>query len=188
MAGQLAEPGDVCILLEPHADEFGPLLERQLALQEVIGGDVVQPVHLTCQRIKVESPALGDLQRALRRLAAKTRPFALTAVAFRSVYSPYRQAHFLKWEVFVHPALRSFSERLQRLLDACGLTSLYGRDWTSSWVSALEGIRNGHNLTAIWQAPMPEHLFMARRIEVSRILGPTTYETIDLIELGAHER
>ena len=179
-----ARPGDICILLEPgDPAEINALLQRQLELQQHYGGQVMEPVHVTCQRFVLANPEqYPALVAQLSSLAASYQHFEVSAQGLVPLYSDYRQVHILKWEILREAGLVSFSAQLEHVLEAIGFTSLYPPGWVSKLVTALEDISApDRDEPRLFEEPYK--LFTPRILTLSRIHGPSEFEILDQIRL-----
>ena len=178
-----ARPGDICILLEPNdAAEVNALRQRQLELQQHYGGQVMEPVHVTCQRFVLANPEqYPALVAQLSSLAASYQHFEVSAQGLVPLYSNYRQVHILKWEILREARLVSFSAQLERILEITGITSLYPPGWVSTLVTALEDI----SALALGEPCLfeePYKLFTPRILTLSKIHGPSEFEILEQIQ------
>lgn len=173
-----AQAGDLCILLAP-ADpvEIGRLLQHQQTLQAHFGGDLIEPVHLTCQRFECQDQELMRLliQKSRRSLAALA-PFPLVARALQPLYVPILGANVLKWRIEVTGELLHLERMIRQLLQAEGITPLFRS--TSTLVSALKGVPQVTTRTLQDYGPVSYPLFTAGRILWSRIGGVDQFETL----------
>jgi len=180
-----AQPGDLCILLEPgDPDEITALRQHQLALQRRYGGEVMNPVHITPQRFTLAHPQqqYQALLDQLEALAAHWQPFKISAGGLLPFHSDYRQAHIIKWKVLPPDEMVSFSSQLEHILTTIGGTSLYPPGWVSVLVTALTGIDPG---TAQDEPDLsfPQPLFTPSLLTLSKIHGPTEFEVLEQIPL-----
>lgn len=179
-----AQPGDICILLEPNdPDEIAALQQHQLALQHRYGGRVMNPVHVTSQRFTITHPQqIQALLDQLAGLAAQWQPFQISANGLLPLNSEYHQARIIKWKIAPPDALVRFSAHLERVLAAIGGDSLYPPGWVSDLVTALTGIDPAaspeeHDLH------LTQPLFTPNILALSRINGPTEFEVLEKIPL-----
>ncbi|MBN1875767.1 MAG: hypothetical protein JXA33_16200 [Anaerolineae bacterium] len=182
-----AQPGDLCVLLEPaDPGEIADLIYRQHALQAWFGGDVVTPVHLTCQRfILSEEEYLDAFIPLLRAAMAQVAYFSLTATAFQILDLPSLQTRMLKWRVEETDALRNFVVTLNEALSATGATSLYAAGAVANLVSALISVPILSTSELVLVGGFPYSLYTARRVQLSRIDGPGVYTVLATMGLGS---
>ena len=179
-----ARPGDICILLEPgDPAEINALLQRQLELQQVYGGQVMEPVHVTCQRFPPLNPQQYQaLLAQLSSLAASYQHFEVSAHGLVPLHSDYRQVHILKWEISREARLVNFSAQLEHILEITGITSLYPPGWVSTLVTALEDI-SAPDRDEPRLLEEAYKLFTPRILTISKIHGPSEFEILDQIQL-----
>lgn len=177
-----AQIGDVCVLLEPtDAHEIDRLRQRQVALQARFGGQPIKHVHLSCQRFACQDEGLlGAFVQNLSRALADLEPFPLTAVALRPHYTSIRQTNILKWEIRVTQELEGFVASVEQALLAAGIAPLFRSGFVSSLVSALKDIPEPGQ-SDLTSEVLPQHLFAAGQVVLSRIHGPNAFEV--LVEL-----
>jgi len=97
---RIARPGDIFLLLVPTTHELKELRERQLILQSQYGGEIVDFVHITCERFspnekKEERICIDYLKHNVTALA----PFTLYAAKIVQYYAPYWGEEVLRWQV-----------------------------------------------------------------------------------------
>jgi hypothetical protein len=136
-----------------------------IALQQLYGGRMVQPVHKTCQRLEVsDSPELEALVERLQTFCsrfhlddlqtasqvhpvsgashAKASPLAPIAVSVMPIFSNYRQAHILKWVIGDAPddharqPMRQFASTLDSVIQGPGVILLYPPGSVSTLITA----------------------------------------------------
>ena len=171
------QPGDVCVLLAASVPPAPDVASRLAQLRKVYGGRIVEPLHLTLER--VAGVRVDDLLAAVRRSVPGLRPVLVRGEALTTMRSPYRHGDILKVEARqneVGPAVAVVRSEVR----AAGLHSFYGHDRRAN-VTLLEGIvRSGDIEKPDWQ---PMDLFMADLVMVSRIIGPSSYEILDRIAI-----
>lgn len=169
-----AKAGDICILMvpsRPASAEVNAFLER---LRREFGGRVVDPLHVTIDRVGSESDAVV---RAVRESLPRLRRAAIRGDGLFVLRSEFRGADVLKLDVARDDALDHDIDELRAALRQAGLTPVYG-DERSMTVTALERIERDARSDAS-AAGLPADLFVADRILVSRILGVGRYEVLD---------
>ncbi|MBI3943241.1 MAG: hypothetical protein HY326_09535 [Chloroflexi bacterium] len=175
-----AKPGDICVLLEPSAKEEISLLHRyQLSLQSQFGGKLIHPVHLTCQRLELPKESrLAELVERIEQVAASSQPFPLMALATTPLFSSFRGFNILKWQIELTGNLRTFIFAVTEALHASGAIPLYRPGWVPTLITALEDIEASEVDRRLHDSLFPYPLFNACRVEISRIKGPTDFETL----------
>ena len=181
---RIAQPGDLCILLEPgDPEEITALQQHQLALQRCYGGQVMEPVHITCQRFTLTNlQQFEALRDELNHLAARWQPSKISASGLLSLHSEYRRADIIKWKILLTDELASISSQFERILAAIGSTSLYPPGWVSTQVTALTGIDPGVSQDET-DLHFPQPLFTPSILTLSRIYGPKEFEILEQISL-----
>lgn len=177
--------GDLFVLLVPRKGEATPAVQMQRELQAFFGGRPVNPVHVTCERFDLsDQQHLEEITRRLRQQAKIQPSFPITALSVKTIKSDFRGRHILKWLVDLSDPLSQWIDLVGGTLDAVGARRFYsslGDIWT---VTALEGIEAMDTIPFLAQATFPQHLFTARQILLSRILGPDNYETLGCFDLS----
>lgn len=165
------QSGDYCLLLEPSDPfEIALLRQRQEMLQLRLGGHIVDPVHLTCQRFELQDECyLDNLLDHLFEIRSFLQFCPLTAIATVPLYSQFRNLHLFKWAVQRTPMLERLCTHLESVLDIEGVTPLYPPGWVSLLVTALEGIEGPiihHHSQPLLQ---PFYLFTPGFVSLSRL-------------------
>jgi hypothetical protein len=183
-----AQPGDVCLLLEPGEEEITELRQRQVDLQARFGGRAHERVHLTCQRFELPDDALlPGLIRRLRRALVAFRPFPIVAVSLVQSCHRFWGSRLLRWRIRGSNELRRFGIMVEDTLVAVGVRPHFAvaSGWEPTVVTALEAIAevdlDGH----LGHMPFPHHLFVARRAVLSRIRGRGEFEILETIRLNS---
>ena len=187
-----AKEDDICILVYTNdMEEIAHMRGSQAILQSILGGRVVSPVHLTSHRFEVQDDAMLKLLiQKLSDLLERFRPFPITVVSYVPLYSAFREVNLLKWRIRTSVELYEFTMRVDSVLEALGIHSIYPPGWVSSLVTALEDIPelcydrqelNQHLQLA--KETFPRHLFTVNEIALSRVKGPEEYEQLERIEL-----
>lgn len=183
-----AQPGGVCVLLEPAEEEIAELRQRQVALEASFGGRPHERVHLTCQRFELpdETLPLGLVQH-LRRALVAVRPFPIVAVSLVQSYHRFWGSRLLRWRIQYADDLRRFGLIVEDALAAAGITPHFSvaSGWEPTLVTALEAIAevdlDGH----LSHMPFPHHLFVARWAVLSRIRARGEFEILEKIRLDS---
>ena len=182
---RIGQPGDITLLLEPvDPDEIECMRKHQSALQKLYGGQLMEPVHLTCQQfILTDENRYPALVEMLKALVETYEPFTLQAQGLLPFYSEYRQVHLLKWEVPLDPRLVSFSARLEHLLETPWITSLYTPGWVSTLITALVDINPEPAQRFEGQPSFPHPLYTPGILTISKLQRPSEFEVMDKITL-----
>jgi len=187
-----AKEDDICILVYTNdMEEIAHMRGSQAVLQSILGGRVVAPVHLTSHRFEVRDEAtLKLLIQKLSDLLERFHPFPITVVSYVPLYSAFREVNLLKWRIRTSVELYEFTMKVDGVLEALGIHSIYPPGWVSSLVTALEDIPElcydrqelNQNLQ-LAKETFPRHLFTANEIALSRVKGPEEYEQLERITL-----
>ncbi len=187
-----AKEDDICILLyTSNLEEIAHMRGSQAILQGILGGRIVTPVHLTSHRFEAQDPkVVGMLLQDLADKLERFRPFPITALSYVPLYSTFREVNLLKWRIRTNVELYEFTTKVNSVLEAIGIQSIYPSGWVSSLVTALEDIPeiiyDRHELNQSLQVakePFPRHLFTANEVALSRVKGPEEYEILEKITL-----
>jgi len=171
--------GDYCLLAIPESTP-ATLYEHQRQLQQIYGGFITSPVHLTLQRFTTTRPhSISALKHNLQDLLPGILPLQIKAKMLYPLYSEFRQSEIIKWEIEVSKKIRYFFAHLEETLPLFDCVSQYPVGWISSLITALEEVSpNGNNAPPdIVDAPRP--LFIADKILISRINGYRDYLLVD---------
>jgi len=185
---RVARPGDVCILLEPMAEDLVDLRQRQRKLQRVFGGQVHEPVHLTCQRFRPEgSRPVRDVIQSLAQQLAEGRSLPIVAESLEIVEHPFWRSRLLRWRVPNRLDLTTFCRRLEQVLDRKGIRVHFPstQGWLPGYVTALEDVPDGGEDGIDDRFSFPDHLFDARRVVFSLVEGRERFRILEEIELAA---
>ena len=178
-------PGDLFVLLVPSEGEATPAGQMQRELQAFFGGRPVNPVHVTCERFELsDQRRLEEIIRRLRQQAKIQPSFPVTAFSVQMIKPDYRGGHILKWLVDLSDPLNRWINFVGDTLDAVGARRFFsplGDIWT---VTALVGIEEMDTMPFLARSTFPQHLFTARQILLSRILGPDKHETLGRFDLS----
>ena len=97
---RIARPGDIFLLLVPSGEELVILRDKQQKLKSLYGGEIVDFVHITCERFSPEdgmeeSFCIDYLRRNVTALSS----FNLYAENLVQFYAPYWEKEVLRWQV-----------------------------------------------------------------------------------------
>lgn len=181
-----AQPGDICVIVEPSIRDLPRLRRIQQGLQQRYGGRPQTRIHFTCQRFT--PPQNGGLQRLVTELAAQLSPLAPFAVTARSLEwaeHPFFLCNVLRWELSVSAELARFARLLEEALVRAGADLHYprGAGWQPH-VTALERMPNGPVAsTAAFQ-----HLYTADRIVLSQVQPGKRFAILETIQLTSQRQ
>ena len=180
-----AQAGDICILLVPtDRRQIEHLRHLQAALRRRYGGTPIERVHLTCQRFACADE--GQLQGLVRSLAdtlAGISPLTCAALSLDTLYVPIMDTNTLRWRIRVTERLCELTATFKRVLHEAGIDSLYAPDFISSLIAALRDVPDVDR-AHLDSADLPCHLFTARQVVLSRILGPDEFEILTTLQFA----
>lgn len=185
---RVAEPGDICILLEPTEDEIADVRELQLSLQSLFGGHPHERVHLTCQRFELPDPArLTDVIHRLRSSLLPVQPIPIVAISFVQMESRFWGSRLLRWLIQGSSDLQRFGRLVEASLVTTGAFPhfRYTSGWEPTLVTALEEIPGLNPSDILDNIVFPQFLFTARQAVLSRIVGRRQFEILDTIQLSS---
>jgi hypothetical protein len=169
------------VLVKPEVSELTPVRQLQAALQARYGGKPYGDVHVTVQRFRLLEAV--DLYAVLARLETRLTPLQpLPLLAERLVRTHHHllQTDILRWEVEVTAAGQLFAALVREGLVAAGV-SPHLPDWRPH-ATALVDVPLGNNGSAI-DLHRPQHLFVARHVTVSQLLGQEQFRVVGSIPL-----
>jgi hypothetical protein len=146
-------------------------------LQRRYGGRIVDPLHLTLERVSGERT--DDLIAAVRRSTSLLRPVVVRGEGLMTMRSSYRRGEILKVETSQERVAPDV-DAVRSAVRAAGLRSLYGDERRAN-VTVLEGIRHDGGIASEEWTPLD--LFTADLVIVSRIAGASRYDVLDRISL-----
>lgn len=179
-----ALPGDICILLLPTAQELTRLREFQTGLQGVFGGQIVEHVHVTCQRFKPDHAE--QLWQIINRLVdelAMVKPFPLLACSLVTLQSEFWHSHLARWQVQETTHWQSLNATIRMILQELSCQPHYHGDKMPT-CSALEQIPVEPRQTESLDLASPEVLFEARQVIITKIEGQGYFTTLKTFQLG----
>ncbi len=153
--------------------------EAVARLRHLHGGQVVEPLHITCDRFAATSDGTAVLLEHLARAARSLSPVDVRSASLTQLRRPGGRV-VLKYVVEETPALARIRALVHEASDAASLQSAYGADagWT---VSAVEDYSGD---VAAGEIP-PTSLFRADRFLVSRIVAEHRFETVRTFDFSA---
>lgn len=178
-----ARPGDIFILLVPTAQELHLLRERQLALQSRYGGEVVDFVHITCDRFspepeRSEKNCINFLMSNLTSIS----PFMLYTDRLVQFFAPYWGMEVLRWQVQETKAYSWLRTLLADSLNQMGCASHFNRRKPTT-CTALR-LENKIDLAQFGEdGTYPTRLFEASNLWVSKLVREEEFEILERIRL-----
>ncbi|MCI0399190.1 MAG: hypothetical protein L0322_30235, partial [Chloroflexi bacterium] len=95
-----------------------------------------------------------------------------------------RGGYILKWSVHITEPVRQFIQTVEEVLDSAGTTRFYGAHGDTRLITALQGITQVNTEPYLRRTRFPQHLFVARQVVVSRIIGPEKYDILARFDLA----
>jgi hypothetical protein len=170
-----AVAGDICILLAPSRPLSAPggaFIDR---LQADLGGERVEPLHVTVDRVATDDAAA--LIRGVRDSVRRLRPATVRVDRLYFLPSQSRGPEIVKLEVAPDAVLDLDMNELLAALRRSGLPSLYP-DRPKPTITTLQRVTRRDSVEAD-VAGLPVELFVADLVIVSRIAGVARYEILD---------
>jgi hypothetical protein len=180
-----AQPGDVCVIVEPSIRDLPRLRRIQQGLQQRYGGRPQTRIHFTCQRFTPpQNGGLPQLIADLRRQLNPLAPIPVTAAALEWTKHPFWGCNVLRWDLNLSAELLRFGRLLEEALLRAGAQLQYprGAGWRPH-VTALE--RMPDRETEAVEAPAFPHLYTADRIVLSQVQPGKRFAILDTIQLMA---
>ena len=167
-----AQVGDLCILLVPTYGQ-SPVIRTQLAdLQRQFGGEIVAPLHVTCQRFNATDEQLEDLKPHLTALCERSAPVHVRGKRLEPFYSTFRAQEILKCHVEPSRDLKEFIKGVQAATEAVDIEGHYS--FENILITLLEGVKINHLNVFTFR----RKLFIGQRLLVTRIKSPGHYTTL----------
>ena len=177
-----AVAGDICVLLALSRPLQGPGAAFIDRLQADLGGERVEPFHVTVDRVAADDAAA--LIRSVRESIGRLRPAPVRADRLYYLPSQSRGPEIVKLEVSPDAILDDDEHELRTALRRCGLPSLYPADRAKPTVTALQRVTRRDSVAPDVSA-LPLELFVADVVIVSRITGLARYEVLDTARIPA---
>lgn len=180
-----AQPGDICVIVEPSIRDLPRLRRLQQGLQQRYGGCPQSRIHFTGQRFTPRQN--GGLKRLLAELREQLSPLApipVTAASLQLSDHPFWHVNVLRWDLYMTSALRRFAALLEEALLRAGATLHYPRgDGWQPHVTALERIPPALAVPAPISAL--QYLYTAERVVLSQVQPGKRFAILDTIRLAA---
>lgn len=175
-----AATGDLCVLLAPSRPLEDRVVGFLVELRERYGGRIVEPLHVTLDRIPAADEA--RIRGTVRGCASVLRPTPVRVNAIFGLASKSRGG-VLKLDIPRDHELDGAIASVKAALRGAGAPSLYGPErWAA--VTALERIARppaGDPETLA----TPVELFVGDTLILSRIAGPARYEILDTATIAS---
>jgi hypothetical protein len=176
-----AVAGDICVLLAPSRPPSGPGAAFIDRLQADLGGERVEPLHVTVDRVATDNA--DELIRSLRDSVRRLRPVSIRVDRLYFLPSQARGPEIAKLEVAPDAVLDDDIDKLLTALRGCGLPSLYPDDQAKPTVTTLQRVTHRDSVEPDLSA-LPLELFVADLVIVSRIVGASRYDILDRIPIA----
>ena len=177
-----AKPGDICILLVPAEEDKPALRQRQVELHDLFGGQIVEDIHITCQKFCVtDGRPLKPVLRRLSRCITGIQPFLIYAGSYIHFYSDFWKFSVLRWRVLEDKDWCFFQGQVEETLDkvSCPPHYRHGKPATCTAVNLDREI----NLEMVPREIFPFPLFRARKVLFSRIKSQYEFEILETVIL-----
>jgi len=180
---RIARPGDIFILLVPMAQELHLLREQQQVLQSRFGGEIIDFVHITCDRFSPEQQNEENACIELMKKKLKTLPsFMIYTDQLVQFFAPYWDEEVLRWQVQETEQYSQLRDILATSLLQTGCGSHFERNKpTTCTALRLEGKINFFPLGSSVSFPAP--LFKANKLWVSKLVQENKFEILEKIRL-----
>ena len=180
---RLAQPGDIFILLVPVAQDLQVLRQKQAELQAQCGGQIVDHVHITCQRFtpnheQIAATCVATLTEEIGAFA----PFPVFSDGLAQFRAPYWQTQVLRWRIQETEAWKSFRLFLDQSLAKHGCPSHFSRQRHSTCTTlSLDAKVNPEDCAN--NTSFPFRLFTAREVVISQLTENGQFAVLEIIEL-----
>ncbi len=180
---RIARPGDIFLLLVPTTHELKELRERQLILQSQYGGEIVDFVHITCERFspnekKEERICIDYLKHNVTALA----PFTLYAAKIVQYYAPYWGEEVLRWQVQETDDYKHLRNVLAASLAETGCGSHFDRNKPTT-CTALRLDEKIELEPSSDKDSFPAALFEADHLWISKLVGKNKFTILSKIRM-----
>ena len=180
---RLAQTGDIFILLVPVAQDLQLLRQKQAELQAQCSGQIVDHVHITCQRFtlnheQIAATCIATLAKQIGAFA----PFPVFSDGLVQFRAPYWQTHVLRWRIQETEAWKSFRQFLDQSLAKHDCPSHFSRQRHSTCTTlSLDAKVNPENYAN--KISFPFRLFTAREVVISQLTDDNCFAVLETIEL-----
>src|SRR5258708_7144339 len=140
MIAPTAQPGDICILLEPSLEERQALFRDQRDLQSRFGGRICAGIHVTCQLFKVDNhPRQAAVIDQVQKRLAGCESFPIVAGSLITFRAACWHSTVLRWKIHNTSAWLHFRLMVETLLSEAGCPPHYPPTQAST-CTALEAV------------------------------------------------
>jgi len=181
---RVAKPGDTFILLVPSAQELHHLQQKQTEFQNQYGGQIMNHIHITCERFTPERAKFPqECFAVLKHQIANLAPFPVYSDAVIQFHAPYWQSNVLRWRIEGTTAWLDFRSLLTKTLKGIACPSHFDRQRSStcSILTLDEPVELSvkHN-----RANNSHKLFTAQEVVISRLKENYQFEILETIQLS----
>jgi len=180
---RVAQTGDIFILLVPTGPDLRRLKEWQVDLQSQFGGQIVDFMHITCQRFSPNEDHFEDICITnLVRAFEDTENFPVTTDKIIQFHAPYWRKFVIRWRVQETPQYQGFRNLMESILLKINCPSHFSRLRHAS-CTALNLETKVDIPDSIQQLQFPRSLFTARELQVSKLHSDNQFEILATINL-----
>lgn len=185
---RVAQPGDTFILLVPSAQELQHLQQAQIDFQSQYGGQIVDHIHITCERFTPKRAGFPkECSAVLKHHIGNSTPFSVNSDAVIQFHAPYWKSHVVRWRIEDTPAWAAFRSLLAKTLKSIACPSHFDRHRRASCsILSLDGpitLDEKHTASSFY----PQKLFTAHEVLISRLQENYQFEIIETIQLSGKE-
>ena len=183
ITSRVAQVGDIFILLVPSGSDLQKLRKWQFEFQSKFGGQIVDFIHITCQRFSPKDDYYEDLCITnLARAFEQTESLAITTDKIIQFYARYWCNFVIRWRVEETPQYQKFRNMMESILLKINCPSHFSRLRHASCTALnLETKLDISNLNQQYQ--FPQFLFTASELQVSKLLSDNQFEILATINL-----
>jgi len=180
---RVAQVGDIFILLVPSGSDLQKLRKWQVDLQSKFGGQIVDFIHITCQRFSPEDSYYENLCiKNLERAFKYTESFAITTDKIIQFYAPYWCNFVIRWRVEETLQYQKFRNMMESILLKIKCPSHFSRLRHASCTALdLETKLDISNFIQLYQ--LPQFLFTANVAKISKLLSDNQFEILATLNL-----
>jgi hypothetical protein len=180
---RVAQIGDIFILLVPTAQELQQLRKYQSELQLHIAGEIVDHIHITCQRFSLrDDQEIEDCLTPLKTVLNVHRPFPIYTDRIIQFEAPYHQHYVVRWRIKATKAWVNFRDSLDAVLNRIDCPSHFHRRRYASCTALNTRSRVDIDPGRL-EYQFPHFLFNAQNIVISQLQRDNKFGTICNISL-----
>jgi len=180
---RVAQIGDIFVLLVPSAQELQQLRKYQSELQSHYGGEIVDHIHITCQRFALRGDQeIEDCLSPLKKVLKVHIPFPIFTDKLIQFEAPYHQQYVVRWRIKGTKSWKNFRDSLDVALNQNNCPSHFRRRRYASCTALNTNSRVEINPDQL-QFQFPNFLFTARHIVISQLRKDHGFETVSKFSL-----